>query len=182
MLQLDEEVEGMESTICALQQQLKDTKRNYQNSQDEVSRLKTKLETLTALDQEQKTDVSRNDLVPKQPKNLFQTIESHNKETLRDLGTNCDANEDNNDTGLRTKFHSDEESNPTHKTPNKASTKNPFSISQLLSPDSEKVKPQLQWMVTDDGGLGHDVGKTEEYHGKPGTNGQYVDSDSNMSS
>lgn len=44
VIQLDEEVEGMQATICVLQQQLKDEKQNTEKLEEENKTLKTRLE------------------------------------------------------------------------------------------------------------------------------------------
>ena len=44
VIQLDEEVEGMQSTILTLQQQLKDVKQKVTQSQEETSQLKSRLD------------------------------------------------------------------------------------------------------------------------------------------
>ncbi len=61
----------------------------------------------------------------------------------------------------------------------KESTKNPFSISNLLSPELDKPRSDVQWMDTDEAMDGK--GSRRYNNRDEGTNGG-IDSDSNVSS
>ena len=164
VLQLDEEVEGMESTICALQQQLKETKQKHQDSIEENNKLKTTLESSQKLDSKRSYDISLDkdvDMGAKRARNFFEVID----------GPRFDEDEDMN---LRTKMLTGEQEKSKAKNPGKASNSNAFSISNLLSSDAKEE---------DDASDDDDTRtRTRKSHGHGGTNGEVYDSDSNMSS
>ena len=167
VLQLDEEVEGMESTICALQQQLKETKQKHQDSIEENNKLKTTLESAHKLDSKRSYDISIDkdiDMDAKRARNFFEVID----------GPRYDEPgfDEDDEMNLRTKMHTGEQGKSKTKSPGKASNSNAYSISNLLSSDAKE----------EDDASDDDIIRTRKTHGHGGTNGEVSDSDSNMSS
>ena len=168
VLQLDEEVEGMESTICALQQQLKETKDKYQLTTAENNKQRTTSQgngKKTGVDLKRTFDQSSEDMDAKRARNVFDVID------------NPAFGEESDDLNERTKLSAGEDPKLVGKSPIKTSIKNPFSISNLLSPEVNISADKGHWQVADDIGT---AGMTRTSGGlkKEGTNGEMYESDS----
>ena len=121
MIQLDEEVEGMQSTICALQQQLKETKQQLQTAETENSGLRTKLASI----EEKSRSHSEQNHVSK---------DQHRRSSLKDIN---DSHGQGNETSGRTSSHSHHDGE--QKT-SRMGGRTSFSISNLLSPEKVKTR------------------------------------------
>ncbi|XP_065057774.1 pre-mRNA-splicing regulator WTAP-like isoform X2 [Rhopilema esculentum] len=171
VLQLDEEVEGMESTICALQQQLKETKEKYQLTTAENNKQRTTSQgngTKTGVDLKRTFDQSSGtveDMDAKRARNVFDVID------------NPAFGEESDDLNERTKLSAGEDPKLMGKSPIKTSIKNPFSISNLLSPEVNISGDKGHWQVTDDIGTAG-MKRTPGGLKKEGTNGETYESDS----
>lgn len=155
MLQLDEEVEGMESTICALQQQLKETKQKYQNSIEEMEQLRTILDrtkdSQNALKRTYEPMQNEGmDVEKKRPNDTFKVIE------LPGLGETDD--------GIRTQTNIDEEVRLKGRSPIKTGCKNAFSITNILSGEENATEDNPE--------EDFDMARTRKEH----TNGEMYDS------
>lgn len=164
MLQLDEEVEGMESTICALQQQLKETKQKHQSAVEENEQLTRILERTkdSQHDLKRTHEASGNDssdVEMKRSKNLLKVIESPT------------FAEDHDE--VRTHTHVEGNIRMIGKSPIKTHNKNPFSMSSILSTDEKKASDNGPQSGADEA---YDVTRTRKLHGKEGTNGEMYDS------
>eukprot|EP00794_Sanderia_malayensis_P000037 gene37-628_t len=182
VLQLDEEVEGMQSTICALQQQLKDSKQKYQKCYEEMIAMRPKLENdSTNMIHGLEATVDNYDSSEAiNSRSRFQTIELDSKEqnfSDTEAGFNSDIQQAN-----KTLIQSHDVAATLKDTDNKASTKNPFFISNLLSSDFDRTKPNARLMETDEDRNSAKTQNEEYPQAELGTNGGYVDSDHDMSS
>jgi len=154
VLQLDEEVEGMESTICALQQQLKETKQKYKNSIEEMEKLKN-ISDHVKTKQKRTHDVGGSESSESEKKRAksVESIETFGDDTTEGLGTAINTGKD-----LRlferktTMFNS----------------RNPSSEHKLSSPDRHMMRDDEGQIA--DGTF--DVGRTSKPNMKEGTNGE----------
>ena len=168
MLQLDEEVEGMESTICALQQQLKETKQKCQNLVEEVETLRSITDHTRSSQHDLKRtyEVGGSDITDtdkKRAKSMIKGIE--NDATCTDGGKR----------GIRTDTYTEEELRLIKRNPNNFSSRNPYSGNKLLPSDEEMtVDDGEERLGTDDT---FDATKTQKLNvKKEGSNGEVFDS------
>lgn len=166
VLQLDEEVEGMESTICALQQQLKETKQKYQNSIEEVEQLRNMADHTTGSQHDLKRiyDAVGNDIIEierKRAKSATKVIE--NDTTIADEGKE----------GARTKTNTEGDHRLNERNAIIISSKNQFFGNKLLPRDEKMTKEMGKEPIDDET---FDVPRTQKSHLKEGTNGEMYDS------
>ncbi len=172
----------MQSTICALQNQLKDTKQKCQNSQEEVHELKCRLEAQSTTKTEERNQANEGRAVRINSKSHFEASEDQDEGIQKEFDESFKGTIVDTDAEMKTLTYSHEVSKTNQKSPSKASTtKNPFSISNLLSPDFDKIKQEVPWTETGEV-LKNRQTCDKDYVKDFGTNGQYVDSDDDMSS
>ena len=166
VLQLDEEVEGMESTICALQQQLKETKQKYQNSMEEVEQLRSVSDH---------TKGSQHDL-----KRIYDAVGSDNVEIERKRAKSVTKIIENDATivdegkeGTRTKTSTEGDHRLNERNANITSSKNQFLGNKLLPRDEKMTKDIGNEPIDDET---YDVTRTQKSRLKEGTNGEMYDS------
>ena len=159
VLQLDEEVEGMESTICALQQQLKETKQKYKNSIEEMEKLKSMPDHVKST-QKRAHEVGSSESSEsekKRAKNVIESMAAFGDDATEGVNTAVNAGKDLRLIERKTTIFSSRNAGSEHK---------------LSSPDG-LVTRDGEGQVADDT---FDVPRTIKPNMKGGSNGEVYDS------
>lgn len=132
MIQLDEEVEGMQSTILTLQQQLKDTKQLAAHSEEITDQLKQKLEQTESMLEDARQQAAQ-DSGTREDQDTHAHSQPEPEPELRTSGSwKVDADARNIEERILSP--SESTSKP------RSSAVSAFSISNLLATDSEKTE------------------------------------------
>lgn len=122
VIQLDEEVEGMQATICVLQQQLKETKQHSDKLGMENQKLRTRIEEL--LSSRQTNNVSLDSSVNESVEHKRNSVRSPKGHSLPDKSSKQERTNDS--------------SNREHSSASKRDVTSPSSRREVTSPSSNK--------------------------------------------
>ena len=136
MIQLDEEVEGMQSTILTLQQQLKDTKQLAAHSEEITDQLKQKLEQTESMLEDARQQAAQDSGTREDQDTHAHSQPEPEPEPEPELRTSGSWKVDADARNIEERILSPSESTSKPR----SSAVSAFSISNLLATDSEKTE------------------------------------------